>query len=282
MLTVTPRQRPNSGAPLSGRRQVDWFLVAFKNRKLLSAIVQRDLSSRYRGSALGLAWLVGIPLTMMLAYTFVFGGIFKVRFDQGHVPTSLAIWAGTLTWQILNESISRSVSILHDNAPYVKRVPFPLALLPLMPLGTALIGGGVSLALFAIAYCITTGSPPSSWLYVPCLLSILVLVAAGTCWLAATLGAYMRDFRHVVPLGMTLLMFVTPVLYPLSAVPAKLTPVVGLNPLAYLFEVLRRALLGEAAPGLPHLGLALALAILYTIAGYSVFVAREWEYADVI
>lgn len=282
MLVMTPGKRPSRGAPLTGRFYLDWALVIHRNRAFLAALVKRDIAARYRGSALGLAWLVGIPLIMMAAHTFVFGGIFKVNFGTGPVPTALAIWCGTLSWQILNETVSRSASILHDNAPYVKRIPFPLALLPVMPLGTAAIGALVSLSLFALAYVAIAGCPPLSWLAAPVTLASIGLVAAGTAWLAAGMGAFMRDLKHVIPLGMTLLMFVTPVFYPLSAVPPRLEPVVRLNPLTTLFEHLRASLLGGAAPPLASLLATLAVTTAYAAVGYWVFAAKEWEYADVV
>ncbi len=199
---VLPRQRPSNGAPLTGHACLDWFLSPWRNRAFLSALVRRDLGARYRGSVLGLTWLVGIPLAMMGTYSVVFGGVMKVRFDapvEGPGGTILAIWAGTFLWQVLAESTGRAVGVLHDNAPYVKRVPFPLPLLPLMPLGTALVGATVSLGLYCLAYLLIVGTPPVSWLAFPAIALPLVLFAAGLAWTVSSVGAFLRDLKHVVP-----------------------------------------------------------------------------------
>ena len=288
MPTVTvilPRRRPEAGAALTNRWALDWAVAPWRNRRFLDALVRRDLGARYRGSVLGLTWLVVLPLAMMATYSLVFGGVLRVRFDApagGRWGTVLSIWAGTFVWQVLAESVGRSVGILHDNAPYVKRVPFPLFLLPLMPLGTALVGASVSLGLFAAAYLAMAGMPPATWLLLPTVACPAILLAAAACWTLAAMGAFLRDLKHVVPLGLTLLMFLTPVLYPLSAVPTGLAPYVGLNPLAYVFEYLRAVLVEGRAPPLAGLAALNLGACLAAMGGYALFRLREWEYADVV
>lgn len=280
---VAPKSRPVAGARLSGSIWLDWCLVIWRNRLFTAALVRRDLAVRYRGSALGMAWLVGIPLAMMTTYLTVFAGIFSVRFgDGGLARTAFAIWIGTLGWQILSEAIGRSVTILFDNMPYVKRIPFPLAILPVMPLLTACIGGGLSLSLFAIAYVITFQTIPATWLLAPVVFAPLFLIGIGTTWIVAGLGTFVRDLKHVVPLSMSLLLFLTPVLYPLSMAPAKIAAYVSLNPLGPVFEAMRQVMVFDISPSVAVMALHTCLSALYAVAGYAVFRSREWEYADVV
>lgn len=280
---VAPKARPVAGARLSGSVWFDWALVIWRNRIFTAALVRRDLAVRYRGSALGMVWLVGIPLAMMMTYLTVFAGIFSVRFGSGGLArTAFAIWIGTLGWQILSESIGRSATILFDNMPYVKRIPFPLAVLPVMPLLTACIGGGLSLALFATAYIAIFQEIPMTWLLAPVAFAPLFLIGVGTTWIVAGLGTFVRDLKHVVPLAMSLLLFLTPVLYPLSTAPAKIAAYVAFNPLGPVFETIRQVMVFGTAPSAAAMVLHMALAILYAVAGYAVFRSREWEYADVV
>lgn len=280
---VAPKARPVAGAGLSGSVWLDWFLVVSRNWAFTAALVRRDVAVRYRGSALGIAWLVGIPLAMMATYLAVFAGVFSVRFGgSGLARTAFAIWIGTLGWQILSESIGRSATILFDNMPYVKRIPFPLAILPIMPLLTACIGGAVSLALFVVAYVTVLGEIPATWLLAPVVFAPLLLIGAGTTWIIAGLGAFVRDFKHVVPLSMSLLLFLTPVLYPLSAAPARIAGYVSLNPLGPVFEAMRQVMVFGVVPPADALILHFIIAVLYAIAGYATFRSREWEYADVV
>jgi lipopolysaccharide transport system permease protein len=280
---VAPKSRPVAGTQLSGSVWFDWLLVVWRNRAFTAALVRRDVAVRYRGSALGMAWLVGIPLAMMATYLTVFAGMFSVRFgDGGLARTAFAIWAGTLGWQILSEAVGRSATILFDNMPYVKRIPFPLAILPVMPLLTACIGGAVSLALFIAAYVAVFREIPVTWLLAPAAFAPLLLIGAGTAWIVAGLGTFVRDLKHVVPLSMSLLLFLTPVLYPLSAAPPKIAAYVSLNPLGPVFETMRQVMVFGTAPPVSAMALHAGLATLYAIAGYAIFRSREWEYADVV
>ncbi len=281
--TIAPRARPTAGAVLTGHAAFDWLLVIWRNRAFTAALVRRDVAVRYRGSALGMAWLVGIPLAMMATYLTVFAGMFHVRFGEGGVArTAFSIWIGTLFWQILSETAGRATTILFDNTPYVKRIPFPLAILPVMPLLTACIGGAVSLVLYAAAYLAVFREIPPSWLLAPVAFAPLLAIGAGTAWIVAAVGTFVRDLRHLVPLSMSLLLFLTPVLYPLSAAPPKIAAFVALNPLGPAFETVRRVMVfGEIPPAGP-LAVLLALSALYAVAGYAVFRSREWEYADVV
>jgi lipopolysaccharide transport system permease protein len=283
-VVIVPGKRPPAGAALTGRAAIDWWLVIWRNRSLLSALVRRDINSRYRGSVLGIAWLVGIPLVMMATYTFLFVGVLKVSFDGGKNPWvgALSIWCGMLFWQSLSESLARSSSVLFDNAPFVKRIPFPIEILPAMPVLTAGVGAGTSVCLFALAHLIVLGLPPATWLLAPLVVGPLALIALGACWALASVGAYLRDLKHVVPLGMTVLMFLTPIVYPASAVPAGYRWAIDINPLATVFPNIRAIAVEGRVPPIAEMLSMLALGFACAACGYALFRSREAEYSDVI
>ena len=259
-------------------------LLPWRHRSLLAAMVRRDLSARYRGSVLGLAWFVGMPLASMAAYTLVFVGIMKVRFDvgTGGLPVAaLSIWAAVVMWQGFAEIANRSSSLVHDNAPFVKRVPFPLEILAASYVGSSLVGMLFSLALFSGAYLLLVGMPPWTWVLIPAAVAPLLLVATGAGYLLAALGAYVRDVRQIVGFGMPLLMFVTPVIYPISAVPAALKPVMLANPLAYGFETLRSVLVAGLAPDTATFTAYLFCCWGFASGGLAVFRKLKGGFADV-
>lgn len=260
------------------------FAIPWIHRELLGAMIRRDLSARYRGSILGLAWFVGMPLASMAAYTLVFVGILQVRFDvgSGGAPVAaLSIWSAVVMWQAFAEIAYRSVSLVHDQAPLVKRVPFPLEILIGSYIGSSMVGAAFSLVLFCCAHLVVVGAPPWTWLLAPVALTALLLVATGTALLLSALGAYVRDLRQVVGFAVPLLMFVTPVVYPIAAVPAALKSFMLANPLAYGFETLRTVLVAGKTPDPVFLGLYLVCTWLYASAGLLVFRRLKGGFADV-
>lgn len=279
---LEPGRRAPAGAALTGNLLFDWWLALWRNRIFLAALVRRDISLRYRGSALGFAWLVLVPLASMGAYLMIFGGIFSVRFGGGLKETAFSIWLGVLCWQFISESAARSATALYENVPYVKRVPFPLALLPAVNVLTAGAGASVSLALFVIGYLIFVGAPPVSWLAGPIVLAPILFTAIAMAWSLAAIGAFVRDVRQAVPLALTLAMFLTPVLYPLDHAPPKLASLLRLNPLTHVFENIRTVIITGDLPSPVSMAAVLAVSFACAVAGYAIFKLREWEYADVV
>ncbi|GJD87741.1 hypothetical protein BHAOGJBA_1246 [Methylobacterium hispanicum] len=260
------------------------FALPWTHRSLLGAMVRRDLAARYRGSLLGLAWFVGMPLASMAAYTLVFVGILQVRFDvgAGGAPVAaLSIWSAVVMWQAFAEIAYRSVSLVHDQASLVKRVPFPIEILIGSYIGSSMAGAAFSLVLFCCAYVLVVGVPPWTWILLPAAVLPLLFIAVGTALILAAVGAYVRDLKQVVGFSVPLLMFVTPVVYPIAAVPAGLKGLMLANPLAYGFETLRSVLVAGRAPDPLFLGLYLACAWLFAAAGLQIFRRLKGGFADV-
>jgi lipopolysaccharide transport system permease protein len=228
--------------------------------------------ARYKGSVLGLAWGLLFPLLILLAYTFVFRSVFKARWPGGGDSTlefALQLFAGLVVFNLFADILNRSPRLVLEQPNLVKRVVFPLEILPWIALGGALFHAGLSL-LVLLAALAWAGPGVSAWaLLVPVVFAATVPVLLGLAWVLAGLGVFIRDIGHAMGPATTMLMFLSPVLYPASALPGRLAGLLWLNPLTLPIENLRRLLLEARPPDWS--GLA-----VYTVCGL-VFAALAWR-----
>jgi lipopolysaccharide transport system permease protein len=275
---------PSGAARLTGNAFTDSVRVVSANWTVFRAVVRRDLMSRYKGSLLGGAWAVLLPLVMMTVYTTVFSFGLGVRFEgaSGLLGSAFATWLGLVVWQAIAEALNRAAAVVHDNAPFVKRMPFPVAVLPLALVGVAAVNTLISLAVFVAATVVIGPSPAFSWFAIPPILLIMTVGLSGLVWIVASAGGVVRDIRHVVPVLMTLGMFATPVVWPLSSMPTAARAYMELNPLAWCFEVLRGCLFGTRIPSLTEYCSAGAVAASLYVLGYATFRASEKGVRDAV
>lgn len=278
-----PGTRREIGWTPTGWSFVDLFLVGFKNSRLLMPIVRRDVSARYRGATLGLVWMIGAPLAMVAAYGFVVAGVFGMRIGSGGnvLETVFGLWACLSAWQIFAETANRSSGMMFDNAALVKRTAFPLALLPISSLMTALCGAGVSYALIFVIYMALSGWPPVSWLALPVAFVPLCLFSLGTSYLLASIGTFVRDVRHAVPLCVQVGMLLSPILYPADKVPSAIAWISMVNPLTPVFEAVRAAMLGGDL-NWARVATVTGVAAVYCVSTFHLFGKRSPEFADVV
>lgn len=281
---ITPRYMPAGRAKLTGWSVIDSFGVVGSNMGVLLSIVRRDLLSRFRGSVLGRTWIILLPLIMMAVYATIFSYALGVRFQgaTGLWESALATWFSLVVWQAIAECVTRSASTIHDNAPFVKRMPFPVAILPVSLVLSAFGTAAVSFAFFVAGYVAVHHSIPVTWLYMPIILAPLLIGLTGVVWLISAAGGLLRDIRHIVPVVMTLGMFATPVVWPIDIIPEATRPYVQLNPLCWFFENLRGAIFGLSAPDMTALcGMTVASLVLWVL-GFAVFRSAEREMRDVV
>jgi lipopolysaccharide transport system permease protein len=247
-------------------------LILSRHRHLVLQLARRDVLARYKGSVLGLAWGLLFPLLILLAYTFVFRSVFKARWPGGSDSTlefALQLFAGLVIFNLFADILNRSPRLVLEQPNLVKRVVFPLEILPWIALGGALFHAGLSL-LVLLAALAWAGPGLSAWaLLVPVVFAATVPVLLGLAWLLAGLGVFIRDIGHAMGPATTMLMFLSPVLYPANALPGRLAGLLWLNPLTVPIENLRRLLLDARAPDWS--GLA-----LYTVCGL-IFAALAWR-----
>ena len=261
------------------------FLDLWHNRALLIALTRREIEGRYRGSALGLVWTLATPLLTLAAYTFVFSVIFQVKWGAstlGHGEFALVAFAGLLVFACFSECVVRAPGLVLSQANLVKKVVFPVQVLPAVILGGALfqllIGTGVLLAIALLMGVV----PGVTVLALPAVVLPLVLGILGLTWAVAAAGVYFRDLGQVVGLLVTLLMFLIPIFYPASAVPEAFRPFITCNPLAVLVEEARAVLLWGRWPDWGQLAWVGLLGWAATWAGYLFFMKLRRGFSDVL
>lgn len=258
----------------------------WEHRKLTLRMVLRDVTSRYKGSVLGLAWSFFYPVLLLVVYTFVFTVVFKARWgvdaDQSKGAFALQLFAGIIVHGVLAEILNRAPVIVLQHTSYVKRVVFPLEVLPLIPLGSSIFNAGVSLIALVIAQVLLTGViSPLLWL-APVVLLPLTVFTMGVGWMLASLGVYLRDISHTMGLLATILLFLSPIFYPLSALPEKYHPIILLNPLTFILEQFRAVVIEGTWPNWTGLSIYTVLAVLVAWAGFAWFQKTRKGFADVL
>jgi lipopolysaccharide transport system permease protein len=227
------------------------FGLAWAQRELIYRLTRREIESRYRGSILGLVWLLLIPLFMLGVYTLVFRGIFHSRWEGTDSPFFLILFSGLILANIFSECVGRAPGLVLGNVAYVKRVVFPLDILAFVTLGAALFDAVVSFAVLFAIYVPLLGLPPASALWLPVVTMPLILLTLGLVWIVAALGVYLRDLRQVVMVVLMALPFLCPLFFPLTAFGhfgAWTARVIKLNPLTIPLIELRQILFFHQTP----------------------------------
>lgn len=256
------------------------------NWSLITQMTKRDVISRYRGSLIGLAWSFFNPLLMLAIYTFVFSTIFKARWGVGHEETragfAAILFVGVIIHGLLAECIIKAPGLILSNVVYVKRVVFPLEVLPWVAIGSALFHALVSFVVLIVAQLALGHTIPWTAVFFPIVVLPLVFVAMGFGWLLAATSVFVRDIGMVTGLFTTALMFLAPVFYPLSALPKEFRWYILFNPLTFIIEQGRAVLIAGQAPDWIGLGVYSVLAVVFAWVGYWWFQRSRNGFADVV
>ncbi|NWC55586.1 MULTISPECIES: ABC transporter permease [Pseudomonas] len=275
---MDPHLKPSAGP-------VSMVASLWKNRSLISQMTKREVIGRYRGSVMGLTWSFFNPILMLAVYTFVFSEIFKSRWvgvDTGKGGFAILLFVGMIVHGLFAECANRAPSLVMTNSNYVKKVVFPLEILPVITLGSALFHSCISLIVLLAAQFLITGQLYWTALLFPLILVPLILATLGISWLLASLGVYLRDVGHVITVLTTVLLFLSPVLYPVAALPEVYKPWLKLNPLTYIIEESRSVLLFGHLPHWGSLGVAIVIGVLIASIGFWFFQKTRKGFADVI
>ena len=254
-------------------------------RRLMFSLSQREILGRYRGSFMGILWSFFTPLLMLIVYTFVFSVIFKARWDAGsdsRIEFALILFAGLMTFNFFAECITRSTSLITSNVNYVKKVVFPLEILPWVSLGAALFHFAISLLVWLIAYLIFFGLPHTTIFYLPIIFTPFVFLIMGITYFLSALGVYMRDISQLVGVAITALLFMSPIFYPASALPEKFQRFLMLNPLTPIIEMTRDVMFFGISPGYKPLAIYCIISMLVAWVGFVWFQKTRKGFADVL
>lgn len=257
----------------------------WRHRELIKAYANREVLSRYRGSALGLLWSFFNPVFMLIVYTFVFSEVFKARWSVGSeskTEFALVLFSGLIVFNLFAECINRAPNLISSNANYVKRVIFPLEILPFVNLLSALFHSIISLGVWLIAYSAFFGTPHLTAFYLPLIILPLMLFIMGLCWILASLGVYLRDVGQFIGVATTVLMFMSPIFYPATALPDFYRNLLYLNPLTAVVEQTRAVLYFGQMPNFGLLAIYWLIAAIIAWLGFAWFQKTRTGFADVL
>ena len=258
---------------------------AWTNRKLIASMVRRDILARSRGSFAGALWTFLNPLLLMATYFFVFGVVLQTKFGADTSRTGYVLYflAGMLPWLPLSEAVGRAPYIVVEHRNFVKKLVFPLEILPVNLVLSGLVTEAFALAIFFVSLLAIRSSAPVSLLWLPVLLVPQMLLAAGLCWFLAALGVFVRDLGQIMSFLLTVWFFVTPICYPESqAVPAWAARILEFNPMLILVRGYRAILLENHAPVAAPLAWLWLAAGLIAVLGHAWFHRLRRSFADVI
>ena len=268
------------------------FLSVFRslrqNHALILQMAKREVIGRYKGSFLGLFWSLINPILMLAVYTFVFSVVFKARLDQDSGlyddKTSFAIvlFAGLIIFNLFSECLSRAADLILNNVNYVKKIIFPLEILPWVTLGSALFHAGISFSV-VLAFLLITGHP-IHWtvVFLPVVILPLLLIIMGLMWLLTSIGVFVRDIGQFISLVLTAMLFMSPIFYPASALPESVRSYLFLNPLTFIIEQTRAIILVGNLPDWTGLAIYFIVALFVASAGLAWFEKTRKGFADVL
>lgn len=258
----------------------------WRHRELVAQFARREVEGRYRGSFLGIVWSFITPLVMLLIYTFVFGVIFQARWPQARSESlnefAVIIFAGLTTFTIFSEVVSRAPGLVVGVPNYVKKVVFPLEILPLSALGAALFHAAISLLILIGAHLLVGGALHWTVLLLPLVLLPLLALALGLSWLLASLGVFVRDLGNLVGLLVQILFFLSPIFYSAEAVPEPVRSLLALNPLSPVIDNVRGVLLWGELPDWGGLLISLGASGVVMLLGYAWFQQTRKAFGDVL
>jgi lipopolysaccharide transport system permease protein len=274
-----------ASASISPTSPISIVSVALGNWRLILRLARREVEARYRGSVLGLFWSVLTPLLMVGAYTFVFSVVFQPRW---HVPPgananfTLLLYSGLLIFNLFAEPAGRAPALVLENVSYIKKVVFPLEILPIVAMVSALVNFAIGLLVMMALYLVMLGPPPATILALPLVALPVVLFTLGFTWLLAALGVFLRDLRHAVTIVVSVMMFLGPIFYPVTAVPESIRWIMYVNPLTPALEASKDVLFWGVLPPAPMLGATILAAWLVAWVGHLCFAKLRPGFADVV
>lgn len=255
-------------------------------RELIIEMTKREVIGRYRGSVLGLAWSFLNPIFMLSVYTFVFSVVFKSRWgignDESKTQFAVVLFVGMIVHALFAEVINRAPNLILSNVNYVKKVVFPLEVLPVIAMGAALFHNLVSLVVLLAAFIALNGYLYWTVIFIPLVLFPLMILTLGLAWFLASLGVFLRDVGQTVGIITMVMMFLAPVFFPITALPEQYRPFIMANPLTFIIEQARAVLIWGQTPDWLGLGLYTVAATMVAWLGYTWFQKTRHGFADVV
>jgi lipopolysaccharide transport system permease protein len=256
------------------------------NRQIITHMTKREVMGRYKGSIMGLAWSFFNPVFMLAVYTFVFSVIFKSRWGVGEEESkgmfAVVLFVGMIVHGLFAEVLNRAPSLILSNVNYVKKVVFPLEVLPVISMGAALFHSVISVGVLLTAFVLIKGYLHWTVVFFPLVLLPLVIFTLGLGWMLSSLGVFLRDLGQTIGIITTVLLFLSPVFYPSSALPKAYLNWLLLNPLTFFIEEARNVLIWGRTPDWGGWVMAYLTSLAIAWLGFAWFQKTRKGFADVI
>lgn len=260
--------------------------VLCKHKELTFNLTRRAIVNRYKGSFLGLAWSFLNPVIMLTIYTFIFSVVFKAKWGTGSneskMDFAIILFVGLIVHAIFAECINSAATLIQSNVSYVKRVVFPLEILPLVSLLTAIFHGIISLMVLLLVFVITYGKLYLTVFLAPIVFLPLAAGTLGVAWIIAALGVYIRDIGQTTIVITTVMLFVSPVFFSVSALPHTFQKWIYFNPLSFIIEEMRAVVIWGNLPNWTGLGVYYVISFLVLWSGFWIFQKMRKGFSDVL
>lgn len=261
------------------------FSALTSYRSITFELAKRDVLGRYRGSSFGLLWSLISPFLMLSVYTFAFGFVMKAKWPQvagGEHHFSIILFIGLIIHGVFSECLTRAPTLVTGNPSFVKRVVFPLEILPWPPVYSALFHAGMNLLVFILLRLIMEGTFDWTIVLIPVVLVPLVTITLGVSWIFAALGVYLRDINQITGVLSTAMLFISSAMIPVQQLPAPYQTLFRLNPLTFLIDQARAVALWGQMPDWIGLGAYSLGGLVLMYVGYGWFMATKKGFADVL
>lgn len=252
----------------------------YKYRELLWVLTQRELKVRYKQTILGISWAVIQPLSLMLIFTLVFN--YFTNINSEGIPYPIFSYVALLPWTFFQTAVQFGSMSVVNNSGLVTKVWFPREILPLSSLLAALVDfliAGLLLVALMVFYHIPAGWT-SLWLLV--LVPLQIIITSGIVLLTSALVVLFRDLKFVIPLGLQILFYGTPVIYSINIIPDRFFKLVLANPLTGLIDSYRKILLQGQPPNAYYLSSSIITGVILAIIGYWFYKRVDKKFADII
>jgi lipopolysaccharide transport system permease protein len=261
------------------------YVALRRHFTLIVQMARRDVVGRYRGSFIGLFWSFFNPMLMLAIYTFVFGVILKSRWNAqstGHFEFAVILFAGLNINSLFAECANRAPTLIIENTNFVKKVVFPLETLSWSAVGSALFHLLISTIVLLVFALFLHGSIPWTVVLFPLVVAAFLPFVAGTIWLLASLGVFLRDLKQAIGVITSALMFLAPIFYPKELIPPQYRDLLYLNPLTAIVEASQDVLVWGREPNWSMLGLYTLASCLFAWAALAWFERTRRGFADVL
>lgn len=256
-----------------------------RNRSLIYELTRREINSKYKNNSLGILWLLILPLIMISIYTFVFSIIFEARWgqdDSNKLDFALLLFIGLVIYNIFADCLVRSPQIIINHQNFVKKVIFPLEILPVVLVLSTLFNACVSICIWILFYALSNGWLPATIIYFPLIFFPIFFINIGISMILSAIGVYLRDIQHIMGVFVTILMFLSPIFYPMEAVPSYLHRYLNINPLSQLIEQCRNIMFFGIQPTFSTVVVLWLFGFIILLFGLWVFQKLRSGFADVI